>query len=130
LKEFVTYGKLWCDGSIQFDVPSLRLFEDFNVRYTIVVQCNPHVIAFSYNSRGSVNTPVKHWGASGMRGGFFSSFLERLLKLEMRKWMHLLSDLDLLPHMFGKDWRYTALQHVRGNITLNPRPPLSDYIFF
>lgn len=43
--------------------------------------------------------------------------------------MRLLCDLDLLPQMYGKDWRHTALQHSRGNITLNPKPPFADYLF-
>ncbi|ETO26461.1 hypothetical protein RFI_10676 [Reticulomyxa filosa] len=63
-----------------------------------------------------------------MRGGFLTSLLEKFLKLEMRKWMRLLGELDLLPQMFGADWRHTALQTSRGTVTIYPSPPLEDYI--
>lgn len=127
LVEFTSYGRVYCDGSIQFDVPTQRLLEHFNVKFNVAVQCNPHINAFYYNTRGTANSPVNHWGNSGMRGGFLSSLLEKLLKLEMRKWMRLLSDMDLLPQMFGHDWRNTIHQQTRGQITMNPKPPLRNY---
>eukprot|EP00485_Elphidium_margaritaceum_P011552 CAMPEP_0202685990 /NCGR_PEP_ID=MMETSP1385-20130828/1774_1 /ASSEMBLY_ACC=CAM_ASM_000861 /TAXON_ID=933848 /ORGANISM="Elphidium margaritaceum" /LENGTH=618 /DNA_ID=CAMNT_0049340469 /DNA_START=24 /DNA_END=1880 /DNA_ORIENTATION=- len=129
LVQHAAYGKLWFDGSIKYDIPKHRLLEDFNVKYTICVQCNLHVFVFYYNERGTANTPVSHWGRSGMRGGFLSSFLEKILKLELRKWMQVLSDFDLLPQIFSIDLRHIALQENRGTITMNPRPTLCDMLY-
>jgi hypothetical protein len=65
-----------------------------------------------------------------MRGGFILSLLEKLLKLDMIKWLHFLSQLDLLPVIFGTDWRYIFLQvrthsslattHVMAMLTRTP----------
>ena len=101
LIEFNDYGKFWADGTIASDIPRQRLLEDFNVRFNIVIQCNPHIISFIYNERGAPSSPVKSIGRSGLRGGFLSSLIEKLLKLEMRKWAQLLAELDLVPQVFG-----------------------------
>jgi len=126
LEQFTSYGKLWMDGSIKYDIPKQRLLEDFNVKYTICVQCNLHVFIFYYNTRGTANAPVSHCGRSGMRGGFLSSLLEKILKLELRKWMTILSDFDLLPQIWSIDLRHVALQENRGTITINPKPSMYD----
>lgn len=128
LSTYEAYGKLYCDGSIKYDIPKQRLLEDFNVKYTICVQCNLHVFIFYYNGEGTANRPIAHVGRSGLRGGFLSSFLEKILKLELRKWMTILSDFDLLPQLFSIDLRFTALQENRGTITINPKPSLVDML--
>jgi hypothetical protein len=39
---------------------------------------------------------------SRFRGGFISSMLEVALRLEMRKWLQIMGELDLLPELFGQ----------------------------
>ena len=46
----------------------------------------------------------------------------------MRKWLQLLSELDLLPVMFGTDWRFIFLQPVSGTVTIVPAAPISAYL--
>ena len=101
LVEHTSYGNFWCDGGVASDLPTQRLLEDFNVKFSIAVQCNPHILPFYFGMRGTVHSPVQKIGNSGMRGGFLNSFLERLLKLEMKKWTRLLAEMDLVPQMFG-----------------------------
>jgi hypothetical protein len=55
--------------------------------------------------------------------------LEKFLKLEMRKWLTLLGDLDLLPTFFGQDFRYIFLQPVTGTVTIVPAATLRDYLY-
>ena len=46
----VTYypeGLTWQDGSLELDLPMVKLAEMFNVNHFIVSQVNPHVIPFS-----------------------------------------------------------------------------------
>ena len=117
LIEFTEYGKLWSDGSISFDVPTERLLEDFNVKFTIAIQCNAHSFAFYYDEFGSINNPVKHSGYSALRGGFVVSLIEKYLKLELKKWMKLIGEFELIPQLFGKNWRFTAIQDSRGSIS-------------
>ena len=45
----------------------------------------------------------------------------------MRKWLQLLSELDLLPTIFGTDWRFIFLQAVSGTVTIVPAAPLGAY---
>ena len=64
----------------------------------------------------------------GRRGGFLGSLLEDYLKLDMRKWLHLLQDLNLLPRVLGQDWTFVFLQRFIGSVTIVPYLRLSDYV--
>lgn len=55
------------------------------------------------------------------------AMFERLLKLDMGKWFKFLSDLDLLPTVFGADWRFIWLQKLTGTVTIVPDAPLWAY---
>ena len=46
----------------------------------------------------------------------------------MRKWLQLLSELDLLPVIFGTDWRFIFLQPVSGTVTIVPAAPIGAYL--
>jgi hypothetical protein len=62
-----------------------------------------------------------------MRGGFVLAMFEKLLKLELKKWFKLIADLDLLPVIFGTDWRFIYLQKLTGTVTIVPAAPLWSY---
>jgi len=66
--------------------------------------------------------------ALARRGGFLGSLLEDFLKLDMRKWLHLLQDLNLLPRVFGQDWTCVFLQKFGGTLTIVPYQRLGDYL--
>jgi hypothetical protein len=55
-----------------------------------------------------------------MRGGFIASTFERLLKLDMRKWLRFVADMDLMPTILGTDVRYIYLQPSEGDVTIVP----------
>ena len=61
------------------------------------------------------------------RGGFLGSLLEDFLKLDMRKWLHLLQDLNLLPRVMGQDWTFVFLQRFAGTVTIVPYFRIKDY---
>ena len=82
---------------------------------------------FFYEKTGSGGLPTLHRGGRGWRGGFLGSMLEDLLKLDMRKWLQLLHNLDLLPRILGQDWSVIFLQNFGGNVTIVPLPMLRDY---
>lgn len=46
----------------------------------------------------------------------------------MRKWVQIMADLDILPELFGQDWRNSLLQASSGNVTIYPSPRLRDYM--
>ena len=50
------------------------------------------------------------------------------MKLDMRKWLHLLQDLNLLPRVLGQDWTFVFLQKFGGTVTIVPYLRLADYV--
>ncbi len=58
-------GKKWRDGSLKTDIPVSTLSGQFNVKYTIVSQVNPHVVPFFFNKRGSSGNPSPHRQGQG-----------------------------------------------------------------
>lgn len=127
-RPFGGHGSLWRDGSIKSDVPLAALTEQHNANYFVVSQVNPHLLLFNYDAEGSAGQPTARAGGSMLRGGFLSATLERLLRLEMGKWISLLSGLDLLPMAFGQDWRFLFTQETRGTVTISPPARLTDYV--
>lgn len=65
LEPYLGPGVKWRDGSIKTDIPIESLNAQFNVKYTIVSQVNPHVAVFYYENRGSVGRPAAHRHGKG-----------------------------------------------------------------
>ncbi|XXQ35215.1 PNPLA domain-containing protein [Plasmodiophora brassicae] len=120
LEHFMDFGKCWSDGALKNDIPARQLAEQFNVNFLVVSQVNPHIVPFVYECRGSSGRPIMRTGGSSLRGGFFSSAAEAFLKLEMRKWLRMISELDLMPMLFSQDWSVLFLQKHWGNVTIYP----------
>ncbi|KAI9597409.1 acyl transferase/acyl hydrolase/lysophospholipase [Syncephalis fuscata] len=124
---FIHSGHTWRDGSLRVDIPIEALNHYFNVRYTIVSQVNPHVILFFYDHRGSVGRPSSHLRGQGWRGGFVASSIEHGLKLDLKKWVRIVSDLELLPRIMDEDLAFLWLQRFHGNVTIIPKIAPGDY---
>ena len=112
-------NKLWRDGSIKEDLPFTKLQQMFNLNFTIVSQVEPHLVPFFYNKKGSAGDPTKHRSGAGWRGGFLLAYFEDILKKEMRKWLSVMRDFDLLPAVFGCNWSNLWLQQTHGEYTVN-----------
>jgi len=119
IEEYRGFGVSWCDGSIKNDIPLKELSEYFNVTFVIVSQTNPHIIPFFYRSRGSPGEPSPQHFGSNLRGGFLIASAETLLKLDMKKWLRLIKQLDILPQIRGYDIRSLWLQKFDGDITIH-----------
>ncbi|RKP22692.1 acyl transferase/acyl hydrolase/lysophospholipase, partial [Syncephalis pseudoplumigaleata] len=124
---FIHSGHTWRDGSLRVDIPIEALNHFFNVRYTIVSQVNPHVTLFFYEHRGSVGRPSSHLRGKGWRGGFVASSIEHALKLDLKKWVKIVSDLELLPRIMDEDLAFLWLQRFHGNVTIIPKAAIGDY---
>lgn len=120
-------GKRWKDGSINSDIPERELHQLFNINYTIVSQCNPHIVVFFYQGQGSPGNPTPHRLGTGWRGGFLASAIIQHFKLDLQKWLRLLRDLHLTPTILGTDLSKLFLQRFEGSITLLPQFILNDY---
>ncbi|KAJ9084564.1 hypothetical protein DSO57_1023230 [Entomophthora muscae] len=128
LEPYLGAGVKWRDGSIKTDIPIEALNAQFNVKYTIVSQANPHVAVFYYENRGSVGRPAAHRNGKGWRGGFLASSLEHYLKLDLKKWLRVLRDLELLPFIMKQDVSNLWLQKFDGNVTILPFISPSNYL--
>eukprot|EP01083_Nonionella_stella_P177489 624044_1 len=125
--QFYGFGKCWADGYIMNDRPTK--IQTFNVSYTIVSQANQHVVPFAFSSEGYSGEPPRHNHGVGFRRGFLPAGVEKLLKLEMLKWMQRLTELDLMSRLYGHDWSNLTLQEFKGDVTIYAQPSISDYIW-
>jgi len=131
LSPYVAYGKTWFDGTIKNDIPQEEMAKLWGVNFFVCSQVNPHLVPLFFAQSGGTGRPAPRYllrllpgdPGSGLRGGFVLSMLERLLKLDMGKWFRLLADLDLLPTVFGADWRFIYLQKLKGTVTIVPDAP-------
>lgn len=112
------FGNKFKDGSLSTDIPTSALNMQFNVKYTIVSQVNPHIHVFFYANQGSPGRPVSHLQGRGWRGGFLASITEQMLKLDLAKWLKLLKAMKLLPKVHDQDWSSVFLQKFDGNVTI------------
>ncbi|KAJ1873495.1 hypothetical protein LPJ55_002243 [Coemansia sp. RSA 990] len=127
VKPYTDSGVLWRDGSFRNDIPSTDLRASLNVQFTVVSQVNPHVSLFFYDRDGSIGQPPARRYSSVWRGGFIPSALEHMLKLDIRKWLRLLSDLNLMPLILSQDWSFVWLQKFDGDVTILPKSRISEY---
>ncbi|KAI9790479.1 MAG: hypothetical protein M1816_005143 [Peltula sp. TS41687] len=124
-----SFGHKWKDGSLRTDIPLKALNLQFNVHFSIVSQCNPHIKLFVFKSRGDVGRPVTHRRGRGWRGGFLGSAIEQYIKLDLNKWLRVLRYLELLPRPLGQDWSEVWLQRFSGTVTIWPKSILSDFYY-
>jgi len=102
----------WSDGSVELDLPMLRLSELFNINHFIVSQVNPHVVPFISS------TPTKN------------TILQKIKKLCMGEIKHRicqLADLNLLPK-FLHSLPGLVSQKYSGDITIVPNLTTDDYL--
>ena len=128
--EFLPYsfGSRYRDGSLRTDIPLQALNTYFNVNFSIVSQVNPHVKLFAYLPRGQVGRPVSHkFSKSRWRGGFLFAALETSVKLEIRKCLKLVRNLDIAPRIMDQDWSNVFLQRFEGSVTVWPKIKLTDF---
>lgn len=127
-------GNKWRDGSLRTDIPIDSLNTYYNVNFSIVSQVNPHILLFFYAPKGTVGRPVAisrrythRQQFESFRGGFLGTAIEQLLRLEITKWLKIIKNLDLLPHLLEQDWLNIWLQRFSGTITVWPRNRLKDF---
>ena len=116
------------DGSLSADIPLEGVSKLFNVKFSIVSQCNPHAVPFFYRSRGTPGHPVLSYGDKRWRGGMLTAWLEESLRCTMLKWVKLSHDFEIAPPFFGQDMSGVFLQPLlNGDVTVIPRVRISNY---
>ncbi|PJF16621.1 hypothetical protein PSACC_03618 [Paramicrosporidium saccamoebae] len=108
-------GDLWCDGSVENDLPMNRLAELFNVNHFIVSQVNPHIYPF-----------VKH----AVRDTTFRSFNHKvmyLIRSELKYRLDQISGLGIMPRACQM-LKSVLSQKYYGDITIIPNLAWGDIL--
>ena len=120
----------WRDGSIVHDTPREQLAQHFGASFTLVSQCNPHVVPLFWSLRPAAGRPAEsrlQRGRNDWRGGFAVSALLQLLLGDAKKWLVLMRDLEITPLVLDTDWSNLFLQDFTGDVTIIPPLGLRDY---
>lgn len=117
------------DGSLSADIPLESLCKLFNVRFSIVVQCNPHAVPFFFRARGTPGRPVLSYGDAKWRGGFLPALLEDGLRHGMLGLVRLAQRFEVVLPFFGQDMAGTYLQPLfGGTVAVSPRILFTNYV--
>ncbi|KAJ1461609.1 acyl transferase/acyl hydrolase/lysophospholipase [Pelagophyceae sp. CCMP2097] len=126
---FEVDGVSWIDGSIQADVPFKRMATLFNVSNFIVAQVNFHVklvvedSASPYSPYQRTTAEVSSRTAEGVPPRAWAAYrrLVRAAELSMRMRATMLSQLGLMPSLYGNNLQKVFSQKYHGNVTISPR---------
>lgn len=124
-------GGEWRDGSIVHDTPREQLAQHFGASYTILHQCNPHVVPLFIALRPTAGRPAVsrlQRGRSEWRGGFALSALLVMLLTDAHKWLNVMRELEIMPLVLDTDWSNLFLQQFTGDVTIYPPMRLRDYL--
>ncbi|KAK0264671.1 Lipase 5 [Friedmanniomyces endolithicus] len=122
IKHFDDSPSKWIDGSVDNDLPMMRLAEMLNVNHFIVSQVNPHVVPFLAREEDEAapetSAPVAAPLALAPGPGWINS-AANLAKSEALHRMHVLAELGVFPNVMTKV-RSVIGQRYAGDITIMP----------
>jgi len=124
VKPFEVDGVSWIDGSIQADVPFKRMATLFNVSNFVVAQVNFHVKPM-INDSARVREPIA-WASLARHYERWTGAAE--LSVRMRATM--LSQLGLMPTLYGNSVRKVFSQKYHGDVTVSPRFTFGESVGF
>ncbi|GAB7358343.1 hypothetical protein MBLNU230_g2414t1 [Neophaeotheca triangularis] len=126
--DWVPSTQRWIDGSVDNDIPTVRLAEMFNVNHFIVSQVNPHVVPFIRQEEDFVAAEARQPPTNNYeeddepKETVPPSWLHaaaHLAKSETLHRLHVLSDLGVFSNALSKV-RSVLGQRYSGDITIFP----------
>jgi predicted acylesterase/phospholipase RssA len=108
-------GHRWIDGSVENDLPMVRISELFGVNHFLVSQVNPHVVPFL---------------STDLAPSFFSrtfSSLADALKNELAHRLGQVADLGVAPTLMNRTVGLLK-QRYTGDVTVVPDVGIKDYL--
>mmetsp|Transcript_6177 Transcript_6177/g.18681 ORF Transcript_6177/g.18681 Transcript_6177/m.18681 type:complete len:734 (+) Transcript_6177:2-2203(+) len=122
VKPFEVDGVDWIDGSIQADVPFKRMATLFNVSNFIVAQVNIHVRLVVEDSSSALMAGTGE-GSTFWSTNFLNAYrrLVGAAELSVRMRATMLSQLGLMPSLYGNNLRKVFSQKYHGDVTISPR---------
>ncbi|KAK5676595.1 Lipase 5 [Elasticomyces elasticus] len=120
IKPFDDSSSKWIDGSVDNDLPMLRLAEMLNVNHFIVSQVNPHVVPFLAREEDEMGPDLYGSGAAALAPGpGWLNSMASLAKTEALHRVHLLAELGVFPNVMTKVRSVIGQRYV-GDITIMP----------
>ena len=124
VRPFEVDGVSWIDGSIQADVPFKRMATLFNVSNFVVAQVNFHVKPIVDDSA----RVEEHWAVPSLARHYERWTGAAELSVRMRATM--LSQLGLMPTLYGNSVRKVFSQKYHGDVTVSPRFTFGESVGF
>ncbi|KAK0357317.1 Lipase 5 [Friedmanniomyces endolithicus] len=122
IKHFDDSPSKWIDGSVDNDLPMMRLAEMLNVNHFIVSQVNPHVVPFLAREEDEAAPETSNPTAAPLAlapGPGWINSAANLAKSEALHRMHVLAELGVFPNVMTKV-RSVIGQRYAGDITIMP----------
>ncbi|TKA82962.1 hypothetical protein B0A55_01543 [Friedmanniomyces simplex] len=120
IKHFDDSPSKWIDGSVDNDLPMMRLAEMLNVNHFIVSQVNPHVVPFLAREEDEAAPETSGSAAAALAPGpGWINSVANLAKSEALHRMHVLAELGVFPNIMTKV-RSVIGQRYAGDITIMP----------
>ncbi|KAK0258413.1 hypothetical protein B0A54_05966 [Friedmanniomyces endolithicus] len=120
IKHFDDSPSKWIDGSVDNDLPMMRLAEMLNVNHFIVSQVNPHVVPFLAREEDEAAPETSNPTAAPLAPGpGWINSAANLAKSEALHRMHVLAELGVFPNVMTKV-RSVIGQRYAGDITIMP----------
>lgn len=116
----------WIDGSVDNDLPMMRLAEMFNVNHFIVSQVNPHVVPFLERDEEIAAYEPQNSKFALAAGPSWLRTVANLAKGEALHRMHVLTELGVFPTTISKV-RSVLSQRYSGDITILPEVSYTQF---
>ena len=116
----------WIDGSVDNDIPMIRLAEMFNVNHFIVSQVNPHVVPFLVKEEDSIAQEAHQSSGTVASGPTWLNSAVHLAKGEVLHRMHTMAELGVFPNTLTKVISVLS-QKYSGDITIMPDISYADF---
>ncbi|KAI1818242.1 patatin-domain-containing protein [Poronia punctata] len=111
--------QMWIDGSVDNDLPMVKLAEMFNVNHFIVSQVNPHVVPFLAKDEISTNPGRQRHSAARKEESDWVRKVTSLAKSEAIHRMQFMAELGVLPNLVGK-LKSILSQTYAGDVNILP----------
>lgn len=116
----------WVDGSVDNDLPMVKLSEMFNVNHFLVSQVNPHVVPFLEGDETVLTEAAQAPDDTTASGTAWAYKMTNLAKDEAIHRLHVMSDMGIFPNMATK-LRSVLSQKYSGDITILPEINYRDF---
>ena len=126
IKPFDDSPSKWIDGSVDNDLPMMRLSEMLNVNHFIVSQVNPHVVPFLAREEDENDPEMAASSPALAPSSSWVNSMANMAKGEALHRLHVLTELGVFPNVMTKV-RSVVGQRYAGDITIMPEISYAEF---